>query len=137
MFICYGDHFIENRTVQDIRDESDADSWNLVIPHRAARKDGSVCGLHADDSDTRSLLFKNLAHTRDGSARANGRHKRIDFALCILPDLHGRRASMNLRVSGISELIEDDGTGEFVRDLLSLRNGVDHETSGSEHNFRS
>src|SRR5271169_5339376 len=65
MFICYGDHFIENRTVQDIRDESDADSWNLVIPHRAARKDGSVGGLHADDSDTRSLLFKNLAHTRE------------------------------------------------------------------------
>jgi hypothetical protein len=44
---------------------------------------------------------------------------------------------MNLRVSGISELIEDDGTGAFVRDLLSLRNGVDHENSGSEHNFRS
>ena len=44
---------------------------------------------------------------------------------------------MNLRVSGISELIEDDGAGEFVRDLLSLRNGVDHENSGSEHNFRS
>ncbi len=38
---------------------------------------------------------------------------------------------MNLRVSGISELIEDDGAGEFVRDLLSLRNGVDHENSGS------
>ena len=37
--------------------ESDADFWNLVIPNRAPRKDGSVGGLHADDSDTRFLLF--------------------------------------------------------------------------------
>src|SRR5580704_4430232 len=77
------------------------------------QKDGSVGELHADDSGARSLFFKNLAHTSDGSARANGRHKRIDFALFILPNLHGRRAPMNLRASGISELIEDDGIGEF------------------------
>ena len=87
-------------------------------PRGLARQHGTGLGLHGNHLELRLPLFQQPGTTSDGAAGTHPRHKGIDLALGISPDLLRRGAFMHGWISGVVELLKQIGVRDLIHQLL-------------------
>src|SRR6266850_1430406 len=81
------DHLVNHRTVENVRNETGANTLNAMRARLAARQHGAVFGLHGDDAQGPPPWLENLADARDGAASSDTGDKHVYFAAGVVPNL--------------------------------------------------
>src|SRR5450759_305505 len=115
---------VDQRRVEDLRDEPRADALDLVRALRLAGQDGRLGRLDGDDLYVRLALLEHLTDASDRAARADTGDEEVDLTLCIGPDLLGRRLLVDRHVRRVRELASQNGTRRVRHDLLGAGVGA-------------
>ena len=103
--VCDDIDLVIDIPVQNIGDDTVADTHLQVGTDSTSRKDGGVFGLDRPDFDIRVLRLEHLADTRDSSARADTGAKAVDRIGTLLHYLKRGVALVSLDVIDIFKLL--------------------------------
>src|SRR5450759_255434 len=121
---------VDQRHVQDLRDEPRADALDLVRTLRLAGQDGRLGRLDGDELYVRLALLEHLTDAGDRAAGADAGDEEVDLTLGIGPDLLGRRLLVDGDVRRVGELAGQNGTRRVRHDLLGASVGARNALSG-------
>ena len=137
LIVLHEEDLVQNRAVQDLRDEPGADALNFVGTGVSPREHRGAGRLNRDDPNIRLPLFEDFPASRNRAARPHRGNKRVDPSIQRLPDLERRRRAVYGRIGGIGELVRhkvrgvlsDDAFGLLDRPFHALPGGGQHELS--------
>src|SRR5580658_9555800 len=75
VLVRHREYLVEDRAVQDVRDEADADAWDTMAARRLSREQCGTRRFDGHDTDSRLALLESFAHPRYRPSRANGGHE--------------------------------------------------------------
>ena len=79
------------------------------------------------------VFLKSFADTGNGSSRAHTSHEDVHLTLSLLPNLHTGSLIVALRICLVFKLLQNDGTGDRLFQLVCRLDGSSHSIlSGSE-----
>ncbi len=136
LVVGYGHRLVDERDVDVVRDETRADSLDLVRARLATGKDRRICRLDRDDPRLRAEF---PPHPPDTGESASGPHAGDKDVHCAVGVRHSSRASwwfVDLGVGRVRKLLRFDRVGNFGRQLRGARAGTLHALRGGcEHDF--
>src|SRR5262245_53495013 len=102
--IGHSDHMIEERAIENGRDEPGPEAWNRMWTGPPARQRRACGWLDRDDDNALAeVLAKHPAAPGDRAARADTGDEGGDLALGLFEDLERRRRRVRLGVSRVLE----------------------------------
>src|SRR5262249_51542824 len=99
-----GHHLVDDRAIENGRNEIRADALDLGGPRPPARQNGRTLGLARHDPERRPPWLQHLAHPRNGPSGAYTGNKNVDLAIRVVPDFLCGRAAMDFRIGRVDEL---------------------------------
>ena len=123
VFVRHFDHLVDQRNIEHGRDESVADSLNLMQPRLVAQQGGDVLRLDRHDAHVRLVLLQERAHALQRTAAAHARHKAVDPAVHLLPQFAGRVVVVAPWIVGVLELLRNEDSRVGRRHLADSIHG--------------
>ncbi len=115
---------VDQRGVEDLRDEPRADALDLVRALRLAGEYSRLGRLYGDELHVGLALLEHLTDAGDRAAGADAGDEEVDLTLGIGPDLLGRRLLVDRDVRRVGELAGQNGTRRVRHDLLGAGVGA-------------
>ena len=106
--------------------ETGSDALYLVGTALSTVQDGGGGWLHGDDLYVGILLFQVFADTGDSTARTYTSYEDVNLAVGVSPYLRTGGRIVLGGVGGVLKLLQDDGTGNTITQLLGGTDGTCH-----------
>jgi hypothetical protein len=102
----------------------------LCGPGAPAGEHGAVFGFDRYHLDGRFARLEYLTDASDGAGGSDAGNHHIHAALCVVPDLFGRRAAVDFRIGRIFELLGHDRPGRGPQDFVGTGKRALHALGG-------
>ena len=126
IFINDREDLVIHFRVQNIRDETGADTLDLMCTGFPFREDRGAGRFHCNNFHRRILFFQIFTCSGHCAAGPDAGDEDIDFSVCVFPDLRACGGFVDRRVSRIDELSRDKAVGDLCCQFIRFGDGTFH-----------
>src|SRR5215470_232775 len=130
VLVLYGDDAIDDRAIQNARDEGGADALDPVRSRRTSGEHRRLRRLDGDEDDSRNLLLEHLADAGQRAAGSDAGDERVQAASHGAQDLQRGRATVDGGIRGVLKLLRHEIAGMLAHQLFGRENGARHSLDG-------